>query len=252
MIKIKNYEIGIGKPLICVPVIEEQEEKIIEQIKKLVQMKIPSIEWRMDYYEQAGNIQAVCALAEKVSALMSDTILLATYRSQSEGGEGSFGVEEYCTLLQALADTKAVDLLDVEIFQVDKQRELLDQLHKAGAVVLASHHNFDKTPSVDEMTQYLLRMNELECELCKLAVMPHSKVDTVKLLEATTIVKERFPQQPLITIAMGRDGIASRMTGELFGSCLTFATVGKESAPGQISYQQMEQLLEDIHRCRVE
>jgi 3-dehydroquinate dehydratase-1 len=49
-------------------------------------------------------------------------------------------------------------------------------------------------------------------------------------------------------MSMSSIGLTSRLVGEQFGSAITFATVGKASAPGQIDYQELNQMLDIIHK----
>ena len=42
---------------------------------------------------------------------------------------------------------------------------------------------------------------------------------------------------------MGKLGAVSRVCGELFGSCVTFAAGKNASAPGQIEAEKMEEIL---------
>ena len=43
-------------------------------------------------------------------------------------------------------------------------------------------------------------------------------------------------------------GLTTRLVGEQFGSAITFGCVGKSSAPGQINYQELNQILQLIHK----
>ncbi|MDF2887637.1 MAG: 3-dehydroquinate dehydratase, partial [Lacrimispora sp.] len=43
------------------------------------------------------------------------------------------------------------------------------------------------------------------------------------------------------------EGVISRFSGEFFGSALTFAAVGKESAPGQVEVGSLKKILSQIH-----
>ncbi len=65
-------------------------------------------------------------------------------------------------------------------------------------------------------------------------------------MEATMHVKERYPSYPLITMAMGKEGILSRIGGQISGSCVTFGTLGKTSAPGQIPLEDLTAILDKI------
>jgi 3-dehydroquinate dehydratase-1 len=47
-------------------------------------------------------------------------------------------------------------------------------------------------------------------------------------------------------MAMGSLGKITRLSGELFGSVLTFGSVGTSSAPGQISVARLRKILAEL------
>lgn len=59
-------------------------------------------------------------------------------------------------------------------------------------------------------------------------------------------MKNKYFVTPVITISMGKLGVASRLCGEVFGSAMTFASAGDSSAPGQISFDVMNLVLDSI------
>ena len=48
---------------------------------------------------------------------------------------------------------------------------------------------------------------------------------------------------------MGTLGTVTRICGEAMGSCLTFGTEGKASAPGQVDAKTLRQALEMVHEA---
>jgi 3-dehydroquinate dehydratase-1 len=46
-------------------------------------------------------------------------------------------------------------------------------------------------------------------------------------------MKEKYATRPLITMSMGKSGGVSRVTGRLFGSAMTFGTVGQALRQGK-------------------
>jgi len=76
-------------------------------------------------------------------------------------------------------------------------------------------------------------------------VMPSSVDDVLTLLSATA-ERAKVSKTPLITMSMGSLGAVSRVCGELTGSCLTFGTLGKASAPGQIGAEELIGILEAL------
>ena len=85
-------------------------------------------------------------------------------------------------------------------------------------------------------------------DVVKLAVMPQNMWDVLHLLEETNRFHENHPDHPLITMSMGAKGGISRVSGEFFGSCVTFGAGGQASAPGQLPVKQLEEILHILHQ----
>ena len=126
-------------------------------------------------------------------------------------------------------------------------KELIADAKAHQITVIGSNHDFQKTPKKQEIVSRLCQMQQLGMDVAKMAVMPQSEKDVRMLLEATAEMKEQHPQTPVITMSMGKMGVLSRMAGELFGSALTFGTVGQASAPGQIPVKELRKILEMLH-----
>ena len=54
-------------------------------------------------------------------------------------------------------------------------------------------------------------------------------------------------KRQIITMSMAGTGAISRLSGEVFGSALTFGSVGKVSAPGQINVEDLKTVLNIVH-----
>lgn len=236
---IKGKEIGIGRPLVCVPIIEKNQTAVYREAQRLADCPEDMIEWRMDWYENWKSTEELCSIITELKEILKEKILLCTFRSKSQGGESEISQTDYAAMLKTIAKQSRPEMLDIEVSELDSPRELIRELQKTGVTIVASEHDFEKTPSASVMREKLLYMKELGADIAKLAVMPENKQDVLKLLEATAQVKEICPQYPVITMSMGKLGMVSRITGQIFGSCVTFAAAGKTSAPGQM-------LLEDV------
>ncbi len=102
-----------------------------------------------------------------------------------------------------------------------------------------SNHDFDKTPAEDDIVGRLTSMVEYGADVAKMAVMPNSVQDVITLLEATHRASLSL-SKPIITMSMGDLGKVSRIAGEVFGSSLSFGTVGAASAPGQVALDHLK------------
>ena len=174
--------------------------------------------------------------------------LLFTFRSESEGGCKSIGSKDYFALNLAVAMYGEVDLIDLEIYHdLERAKNVIAMLHEAGIKVVASHHDFDKTPSRSEIMTKLSKMVELDADILKIAVMPNEIGDVARLLKITGRTSINL-EKPLITMAMGQMGMVTRIAGESFGSDVTFGTVGEASAPGQLHVNDLKLILETLHK----
>ena len=145
--------------------------------------------------------------------------------------------------------TSYVDLVDVEAFTGDTYVEkVVKTSHECGVKVIASNHDFRKTPPKEELITRMRKMQELGADIPKIAVMPQSTEDLLTLLSATEEMRRCYADRPVITMSMAGTGVLSRMCGEVFGSALTFGAAGKVSAPGQIDVEELRTVLGIIHK----
>ena len=93
----------------------------------------------------------------------------------------------------------------------------------------------------------MVAMQQAGANLPKLAVMPQSRADVLELLAATAEMADRHPETPIITMSMGALGAVSRLSGEALGSAMTFANPGQASAPGQVSLEVVNEVLDALH-----
>ncbi len=71
--------------------------------------------------------------------------------------------------------------------------------------------------------------------------MAHSKKDVLKVLNVTA---EASKLGDVCIISMGKAGRLSRVVAPLFGSCITYASIGEPTAPGQLSVSNVKSVLE--------
>lgn len=247
-VKVKNVILGDGIPKICVPIVAKTKKEIVEEALRFRSLHVDVVEWRVDWFEDVFNIEKVKDVLKDLVPALNNIPLLFTFRTSKEGGEKAINSEVYAELNKVVAATGLVDLIDVEAFTGDDVvKDILESAHASGVKVVASNHDFDKTPSKDDIIYRLRKMQELGADIPKIAVMPKSKLDVLELLEATVIMSERYADRPIITMSMSGIGVVSRMAGEVFGSALTFGAAKKASAPGQIGVEDLYGALQLLH-----
>lgn len=248
VLDVKGVQFGVDVPKICVPIVERNRETILAYAEKALEQKPDLLELRIDWYESLYNVESVISLLKDVRETIGETILLFTIRTKREGGEADITVEEYEALCNRVCESRLVDLIDVEAFMEEGLLERMCRVaHDNGIYVVASNHDFEKTPEETEIVRRLTYMDEHGADIPKIAVMPTKERDVLTLLSATLRYKEQGGGKPVITMSMGKMGVVSRLSGETFGSAVTFATAGKVSAPGQIAIDEMKSIFHVLH-----
>ncbi|WP_392566523.1 type I 3-dehydroquinate dehydratase [Utexia brackfieldae] len=248
-ITIKGLEIGKGAPKIIVPIVGKTEKAILDEAQLLTTIDFDVLEWRVDHFHEVDNIDSVKKIAEKLTQVLPNKPILFTFRSAKEGGEKSVSIDFYVKLNKALAASGFVDLIDVEIFTGDTfVKEMIETAHAHHVSVIASNHDFDKTPEKDDIVGRLRKMQTLGADIPKIAVMPQSTSDVLTLLAATAEMAEKYADRPIITMSMAGLGGISRIAGETFGSAMTFGAAKTASAPGQLDIKALRQILTTLHK----
>lgn len=190
--------------------------------------------------------------------------LLVTFRTKEEGGCQEIETDAYRELLDHIAQSGLADIIDVEIFKDlsyevlagDRTPEVQEQFQdlkqwiemlRQKVVVVGSYHNFDSTPEDTELAGRMRIIDESGVDIPKMAVMPADRMDVMRLMMFTLQMTEQITK-PLITMSMSRIGSISRISGEAFGSAVTFGSIGQESAPGQLPVNKLEEMLDMIHQ----
>ena len=247
---VRNVEIGAGVPKICVPIVGITKEDIISEAKTFDSIPVDVVEWRVDWFMGVFDFDQVLDVLKDLRNVLGDTPLLMTFRTSKEGGEKSIEDADYAALNIRAAQSGYVDLIDVEVFTGDEiVREIIEGANAAGVKVISSHHDFFKTPEKDDIIGRLRKMQELNADIPKIAVMPQNKKDVLTLLAATEEMVSQYADRPIITMSMAGTGVISRLCGEVFGSALTFGAAKKASAPGQMGVKDLSTVLELLHNA---
>ena len=205
---------------ICAATVEE----MIEQAKAIYTSGADIIEWRADYYTDDASWQKA---ATAMKAVVSKPILY-TFRSQSEGGVRTEPMSNTTWRKKVLAaiDSKLFDAVDIE-FDRGRAEFLVEAARKTGIASIVSWHSF------------------VPADVLKIVAMPDKGIDIARFIEEVSVIRAEFnAPQPLIAMCMGKTGAVTRVGAAAFGSCATFASVVKSSAPGQLDVETTRKLLD--------
>lgn len=252
--KIKHCIIGFDRPKICVPLVGRTAEAILDQANQIMQSQrssaIDMVELRGDYLDFLSDYDQLDKLLKMLTTVLEDKVLLFTIRSEAEGGETlAFSSPTIADINRHVIEGHLADMVDIELFSGAEQAQELTELAKAHDVkIIMSNHDFQTTPDATTIVNRLRSMQDLGADVVKIAVMPENKLHVVNLLAATAMMQEAYAEVPVVTMSMGKMGAISRISGQVFGSAITFASFAEASAPGQIPVAQMDEALALVER----
>jgi 3-dehydroquinate dehydratase/shikimate dehydrogenase len=150
--------------------------------------------------------------------------VIATCRASWEGGRFEGSEEERLRILEQAARLGA-EFVDVE-WRADRRRFAVP----AGTAVVLSHHDFAGIPA--DLEDRLTAMRAEDTAVVKIAVTPGRLSDVLRLRQPAA------PGPRYVAIAMGSQGLVTRLCPWAFGSCWTY---GGAAAPGQVPVRDLVQ-----------
>ncbi|MBJ9482567.1 type I 3-dehydroquinate dehydratase [Acinetobacter baumannii] len=230
-----------------VPITAKTKEQALAQAQVIANTAdVDLAEFRIDLLSFASDTKQVIALGHELKKILGNKPMIATIRTKNEGGQLEISDADYGKTYQAYLKNPFMDWLDVEMFRDQKVvSEIVQKAHQKKVLVVMSNHDFQKTPSQDEIEKRLLKQDQMGADVLKIAVMPKSKQDVFTLMNATLKVSQQTTK-PLLTMSMGQLGTISRVATANMGGSYSFGMIGQASAPGQIDVTKLKQILQTV------
>jgi 3-dehydroquinate dehydratase I len=168
--------------------------------------------------------------------------LLFTNRPIWEGG-GFAGDEEarIAPLIEAVQ--QGADYVDLELkAPTSSHKALLEAVENSAGRLILSWHNFQETPSREELVGRLAMMQDKGAHIAKIVTMAHDYHDVLRVLH---LQEEAARMEiPLIAFCMGGPGVVSRVATVELGGYMTYCAVSEDeaTAPGQLSVAVLRQI----------
>jgi 3-dehydroquinate dehydratase / shikimate dehydrogenase len=171
-----------------------------------------------------------------------DVMAIATCRRKENGGNftGSLTAELDVLLKASQAGCQIVDL-EVESAEGAKAAQLekfREALRAAGSALLVSFHDFARTRRLEQAAD---RIAAFEPDYIKVVSTAHALADNLAVLR---LIEDRSRSADVVGIAMGEEGLLSRVLAVRAGAAFTFASLdeGAETAPGQVTARTLRDL----------
>jgi 3-dehydroquinate dehydratase I len=145
--------------------------------------------------------------------------------------------------LLTIAIKNGAKYVDIEIESDDVfKKELITLAHAHNSWVIISYHNFELTPTREELENIVLQCFTQGADVAKIATMIQKPSDNADILSL-------FKQgKRIVAIGMGQLGKITRVAAPMLGAEFTFAASsdGQVTAPGQVSDVELRKIIELI------
>ena len=224
---------------ICVSIAAENPESLRKKIDKAFLYGASYVEIRFDFLK-LSHMEHALKIAEK-----DRQRAVFTLRSSTEGGKFKGDIKDRMMWLEKLSMAVPM-LVDIEYSTIKGNADLVNYLKMQKIPILVSWHDFEKTSSIDELTDMLKEMR-LYSNYVKIVTTALNIVDALRILDLYE--NENANELNLIAFCMGEAGIVSRIMCPIIGrSPFTYAALEEEEtiARGQLTVKQMRNIYEKI------
>lgn len=197
------------------------------------------LEFRLDSLSKPAT---ALAGVKEFLASHRDVTAIGTCRRKENGGSfaGALAAEFEILLKAAEAGCQIVDL-EVESAEQAKPaalKQFREGLRTAGTALLVSFHDFKQTKGLE---QAAARIEAFAPEYVKVVSTAKSLADNLAVLK---LIEQRSLSTHVVGIAMGEEGLVSRVLGPRTGAAFTFAASadGGETAPGQVTARTLRDM----------
>jgi 3-dehydroquinate dehydratase/shikimate dehydrogenase len=225
-------------PRLCVAVQAKSAEEMIEQAKD-AHKDSTFIEFRLDFLTKPST---VLAKLKDFLAAHRDVIALATCRRKQFGGHFEAALKTELDILAKAAEA-GCQLVDLEVESAEEAsakqfQQFRASLRTAGAALLISFHDFTRTKGLERAFD---RIEAFQPDFVKVVSTARTLADNLAVLR---LIEDRSLTAQVVGIAMGEEGLISRVLGPRAGAPFTFASFSDSAAtaPGQMTAATLRDL----------
>lgn len=232
IIKKNDRRPDICLSLSCENIAELKAE--IEEYKEYCQV----VEWRVDKTGDVKNYSRTefIKLLREIKAFCKGKKIIVAYEGNEETGNR---IKRWA---MGYADMIDVDADNSEV------NEMVRQARRKRTKTIISHHVFENMPDKDEIATQFVKMEKSGGDILKIACFANSEIDTYEILEAASAYTLLKRHKPIVAVAMGEEGQASRICAGDFGSVMTYACGNKPTEPGQFNAKDLYKYLNTYYK----
>jgi 3-dehydroquinate dehydratase/shikimate dehydrogenase len=238
---------NLGKLCVAIQAVSPQE--LIERAEAAL-ADSRFLEFRLDSLPKPASAMPT---VKEFLAAHRDATVLATCRRKQFGGLFTGSLKAELEVLQAAAEA-GCQIVDLEVESAEEAAprqldHLRDGLRAAGTALLVSFHDFSRTKNLE---QTALRIKVFQPDFVKVVSTAKSLADNLAVLK---LIQDHSRSSEVVGIAMGEEGLVSRVLSLRAGAPFTFAAFSDglisdkpatnsklATAPGQLTARTLRDL----------
>jgi len=230
--KVGQMTSNLPKPSSVVGTIHSQAA--LQAARRLKSGEVDFLEVRVDHFVE--DLPGLLMAIKKLPAP-----LIITVRHPNEGGAAALNFAQRADLYRMFFPLAG--LIDLEMRSAEALSSVLRDAKKAGIARILSWHDFNKTPSSDELLSRWERARKYAPEIIKFATRTRTAKDFARLVE----FQAAAPRKPALSLMGMREfGKISRLALAQAGSVLNYGYLGELQVPGQWPARRLKERLNEI------
>jgi len=244
---IGSMTLGTGLPKIGVSLTGSTRSALLGQAAQVLTSVAQVVEWRLDTYQELDNRAELINTAAQLRQVLGTIPVIATLRPATAGGQTQLDTATYYQTYQTLVSNRAVDAVDIALSMVNAAdfMTLTKQMRTDQIRLILSQTTTTKTPAEADLLATYQAMAAAGADIARITITAHTALEVLRLMTATAQAQQTLAL-PLIATAKGSLGRYSSVSGQLFGSTVTFGQVGHGDGRGSLPVSQLKQTLQTL------
>ena len=215
--------------LIAAPIIAERTGQALKKAQEAMQRGANLVEYRID------RMKAVTL--ETIIIPEIPCIITNRHPEEDKNSPGYYCEPARLSKLKEaariIAKNESIKEGYIDIESNFLKEDFLKYMNRDKIKIIVSYHDFDKTPSLEELEKTCDQIANQGADILKIATMINDEEDIRKITDLRKYIKI-----PAIIIGMGEKGKLTRVAPENY---LTFGALSKDecSAPGQYTIEEI-------------
>ncbi len=219
---------------LCVAIQGSSPAELFDRAESAVK-SFKFIELRLDALSKPAN---AFSYLKQFLGEHKDVTVIATCRRKAHGGGFDGPLAAELEILAKAAQT-GCHIIDLEVESAEECKSAqFNKLRSAGAALLISFHDYSRTKGLDQAAE---RIEAFKPDFVKVVSTARTLADNLAVLR---LIEDHSLASHVVGIAMGEEGILSRVLGPRAGAAFTFASYSEdtETAPGQVKAETLRDL----------